>query len=78
MSYRVTFPNDYTHMEIPSLDGFKMEQEFDDVVFGWFDDIYISVVKKEMKGYLEDRRPSANCDPYVVCQKLVETICGEI
>ena len=33
-------------------------------------------VKKEMKGYLEDRRPSANCDPYVVCQKLVETICG--
>jgi len=34
-------------------------------------------VKKEGKGYLEDRRPSANCDPYVVCQKLVETICGE-
>ena len=34
-------------------------------------------VKKEMKGYLEDRRPSANCDPYVVCQKLVETICGD-
>ena len=35
-------------------------------------------VKKEGKGYLEDRRPSANCDPYLVCQKLVETICGEI
>ena len=35
-------------------------------------------VDKDGKGYLEDRRPSANCDPYVVCQKLVETICGEI
>ena len=28
-------------------------------------------------GYLEDRRPSANCDPYLVCHKLIETICGE-
>ncbi len=28
------------------------------------------------KGYLEDRRPSANMDPYLVCAKLMETICG--
>ena len=28
------------------------------------------------KGYLEDRRPSANMDPYLVCHKLIETICG--
>jgi len=28
------------------------------------------------KGYLEDRRPAANIDPYVVCHKLIETICG--
>jgi len=34
-------------------------------------------VAKEGKGYLEDRRPAANCDPYVVCHILVETICGE-
>ena len=32
-------------------------------------------VAKENKGYLEDRRPSSNCDPYIVAQKLVETIC---
>ena len=28
------------------------------------------------KGYLEDRRPAANMDPYQVCAILVETICG--
>ena len=28
-------------------------------------------------GYLEDRRPSSNCNPYIVCSKLIETICGE-
>ncbi len=27
-------------------------------------------------GYLEDRRPGANCDPYTVCTLLIETICG--
>ena len=26
------------------------------------------------KGYLEDRRPSSNCDPYSVCEALVRTI----
>ena len=34
-------------------------------------------VAKDGKGYLEDRRPSANCDPYRVCHRLIETICGE-
>ena len=28
------------------------------------------------KGYLEDRRPAANIDPYKVCTALLETICG--
>ena len=32
-------------------------------------------VDKDGKGYLEDRRPSANCDPYKVSKRLVETIC---
>tara|TARA_B100000131_G_scaffold122517_2_gene119604 strand:+ start:4358 stop:5383 length:1026 start_codon:yes stop_codon:yes gene_type:complete len=32
-------------------------------------------VSQDGKGYLEDRRPSANCDPYIVCNKLLETIC---
>ena len=27
------------------------------------------------KGYLEDRRPAANMDPYLVCGKIVETVC---
>ena len=32
-------------------------------------------VERDGKGYLEDRRPASNCDPYVVSQKLIETIC---
>ena len=31
-------------------------------------------VNKDGKGYLEDRRPASNCDPYEVCQALVRTI----
>lgn len=27
-------------------------------------------------GYLEDRRPAANADPYQVCRVLLETVCG--
>ena len=27
-------------------------------------------------GYLEDRRPNANVDPYVVSRLMIETICG--
>lgn len=30
------------------------------------------------RGYLEDRRPAANMDPYRVCAKLLETVCGEV
>ena len=29
------------------------------------------------KGYLEDRRPAANMDPYQVCEVLLTTICGK-
>ena len=28
-------------------------------------------------GYLEDRRPSANMDPYIVCTMLIETVCAD-
>ena len=31
---------------------------------------------KEGKGYIEDRRPNANMDPYVVTRLITETICG--
>ena len=27
------------------------------------------------KGYFEDRRPSSNCDPYLVTGKIFETTC---
>jgi glutamine synthetase len=33
-------------------------------------------VAREKKGYIEDRRPNANADPYVVARLMVETICG--
>ena len=33
-------------------------------------------VHKDGCGYLEDRRPSSNCDPYRVSKKLIETICN--
>ena len=28
-------------------------------------------------GYLEDRRPNANMDPYVVTKLITETVCGD-
>jgi len=34
-------------------------------------------VAKNKKGYIEDRRPNANMDPYVVSALLVETVCGD-
>ncbi|HEY5663319.1 MAG TPA: glutamine synthetase GlnII [Ilumatobacter sp.] len=33
-------------------------------------------VSIDRKGYAEDRRPNANCDPYVVARLLTETVCG--
>jgi len=34
-------------------------------------------VASEGKGYLEDRRPAANLDPYQIFTALLETTCGE-
>jgi len=31
-------------------------------------------VEKDQKGYIEDRRPNANCDPYIVTKLIIETI----
>jgi len=33
-------------------------------------------VARDGKGYIEDRRPNANCDPYVVTRLMMETVCG--
>jgi len=32
-------------------------------------------VAKEGKGYIEDRRPNANADPYVVAALMTNTVC---
>ena len=32
-------------------------------------------VEQDGHGYLEDRRPNANCDPYVVTRLITETVC---
>ena len=33
-------------------------------------------VGRDGKGYAEDRRPNANCDPYTVTRLILETVCG--
>jgi glutamine synthetase len=33
-------------------------------------------VARDGKGYIEDRRPNANCDPYVVTRLIIDTVCG--
>jgi glutamine synthetase len=35
-------------------------------------------VEVDKKGYIEDRRPNANCDPYVVTRMIVGTCCGAL
>lgn len=35
-------------------------------------------VERDKQGYIEDRRPNANCDPYVVTRLLVDTCCTEL
>jgi glutamine synthetase len=32
-------------------------------------------VARDRKGYIEDRRPNANCDPYIVTRLVVDTVC---
>ena len=33
-------------------------------------------VHQDGKGYIEDRRPNANCDPYIVTRLILNTVCG--
>lgn len=35
-------------------------------------------VEVDQKGYIEDRRPNANCDPYTVARLMVTTVCGAL
>jgi len=38
--------------------------------------IPIATVKNNWNGYLEDRRPSSNCDPYLVADRIIKTVCN--
>jgi len=33
-------------------------------------------VARDQKGYIEDRRPNANVDPYIATRLIIETVCG--
>jgi glutamine synthetase len=35
-------------------------------------------VEVDQKGYIEDRRPNANCDPYVTTRLIVDTVCSAL
>jgi glutamine synthetase len=35
-------------------------------------------VEKDGKGYAEDRRPNANCDPYIVARAITDVICTNL
>ena len=35
-------------------------------------------VARDQKGYVEDRRPNANIDPYVVARLVTETVCSAV
>ena len=55
--YRVRFPNDDKFIEVPELNYFKLERQFDDVVFGWFGKtrpLYVSVVREDYERWLTD------------------------
>ena len=52
--YKIKFPNEYYYEIIPNIDGFKMEEEIGDVVFGWCGGLYISVIKEDYKRYINE------------------------
>jgi hypothetical protein len=59
MSYRVKFPNADTFIKVPELNYFKLDREFDDVVFGWFgrtQAVYVSVVREDYEQWLKDKQ----------------------
>ena len=61
------------------LTGLHETQSIDKFSYGVSDRgasirIPISTVKNDWKGYLEDRRPSSNGDPYLILEKLITTV----
>ena len=72
MSYNKTIPSLHRHHETSSIHDFSAG------VANRGCSIRIPrSVAEERKGYLEDRRPSSNCDPYRVTEVIVRTTCLE-
>ena len=70
----------YGHRIEERLTGLHETARYDEYFYG-VSDRGASVripwqVEKDGKGYIEDRRPNANCDPYVVTRLIIETVCG--
>ena len=63
------------------LTGLHETARYDDFFYGVSDrgaSIRIPwQVAQDRKGYIEDRRPNANCDPYVVTQLIIDTVCSD-
>ena len=74
------FPNAFCKIVEDRLTGAHETQKFDTVSYGVSDrgaSIRIPwQVEKDQKGYLEDRRPNANADPYVIATVMIDTICS--
>ena len=54
-SYRIQVPNENYPMEVANIDWFKMDKEYDDVVFGYWGDTYISVNKEDYKRFIGEK-----------------------
>ncbi len=72
--------NGYGHGIEGRLTGAHETQRYDQFSYG-VSDRGASVripwqVAKDQKGYIEDRRPNANADPYVVTSLITNTCCG--
>ncbi len=71
--------NNYGHGIQDRLTGAHETQKWDTFSYGVSDrgaSIRIPwQVERDGKGYIEDRRPNANCDPYVVARMMVNAVC---
>tara|TARA_B100000131_G_scaffold48334_1_gene42912 strand:+ start:374 stop:550 length:177 start_codon:yes stop_codon:yes gene_type:complete len=53
--YIIQIPNENYPLEVANIDGFKMDKEYDDVVFGYWGDTYISVNKEDYKRFIGEK-----------------------
>lgn len=55
---RITFPNEEFHDEVTTfnLKEFIIKNEFDDCVFGWWNEVFVKVNKEDYKILKEDEK----------------------